>query len=74
MEAEYEIVLRKIYEAAIKTKDCFQMNCDIGVNSDKRKVICHWLQDNGYILSYSPNGKSGVTCKITEKTIRYFEK
>ncbi len=48
------------------------MNCNIGMNSDRGKEICHWLEDYGYISKYDAVGKTSVNCQVTEKTVQYF--
>lgn len=72
MDKQFEDVLWKLYCEAKKTRDMYLMNCNIGMNSDKRKEICHWLEDRGYISKYDAVGKTGVNCQVTEKTVQYF--
>lgn len=72
MDIQYENVLRKLYTHAKEAREYYVMNCDIGLFSDKRKEVCHWLQNNGYISKYEAIGKTYVRCQITEKAIQYF--
>ncbi len=72
MDILHEVILRNLYDMAIRTTDMFVLSYELEEKSHKE--ICKDLEKWGYISKLDFHGHKKVQCKVENKTTQYFRK
>ena len=72
MEKKYEDVLRKIFDRSEKLGSTHVTEVYTDTEGDKRREICCWLTQQGYIRNVDYRGREVINCDIEFKAIDHF--